>query len=149
MKTVSFLLLVPLLAASCSLVRPDSMPTNNPGDESVNTGYGSARRDAVTGSISKVKSDNARTYADIYEYLRGRVPGVQVVGKSIRVRGISSPTGNSDPLILVDGMEVTDVSGIYPGDIKSVEVIKDGTAAIYGNRGANGVVLITTKTGSD
>ena len=149
MKTVSFLLLVPLLAASCSLFRPDSMPTNNPGDESVNTGYGSARRDAVTGSISKVKSDNARTYADIYEYLRGRVPGVQVVGKSIRVRGISSPTGNSDPLILVDGMEVTDVSGIYPGDIKSVEVIKDGTAAIYGNRGANGVVLITTKTGSD
>lgn len=149
MRTAPFLILITLFAVSCSTLRTNGKSSGNPGDESVNTGYGSARRDAVTGSISKVKADNARTYADIYDYLRGRAPGVQVIGKSIRVRGISSPTGSSDPLILVDGIAVTDISSIYPGDVKSVEVIKDGTAAIYGNRGANGVVLITTKNGRD
>ena len=110
----------------------------------VETGYGQRRRDDVTEAISKVNMDDARNYSDMYDYLRGRVPGVTVNGKTIRIRSTDTVNGTADPLILVDGVPVDDLSGINPGDVKSVEVLKDSSASIYGIRGANGVILITT-----
>ena len=81
----------------------------------------------------------------MYEYLRGRVPGVMVTSdKRIIIRGIGTNSDNTDPLILVDGVEMTDLSGINPSDVESVDVIKDGTSAIYGMQGANGVIIIRT-----
>ncbi len=145
MKKIALFILLPLLAASCSLFRPDSMPTNNYGSETVNIGYGTARRDAVTGSVGKVKNDNNRAYSNIYEFLQGKVPGVMVSGQSIRIRGTGSINSNNEPLILVDGIEMSDISTINPMDVDSVDVIKDGSSSIYGVRGANGVVLIKTK----
>lgn len=145
MRKISLFVLLSLLAASCSLFRPDSMPTNNSGDELVDIGYGTTRRNAVTGSVGKVKMDNTRTYSNMYEFLQGKVPGVQVMGTTIRVRGTNSINSSSDPLILVDGLEMSDISNLNPNDVDSVEVIKDGSASIYGIRGANGVILIKTK----
>ena len=115
----------------------------------IDLGYSKARRDAVTGAVSKVKPDNIRTYNNIYELLDGRVPGLYVQGETIRIRGINSITGSNDPLILVDGMEFNDVSTLNPNEIESVDVLKDGTASIYGVRGSNGVILIKLKTGHD
>lgn len=146
MRNVSLFILISLLAVSCSALRTGNTSAKNPGDEVINTGYSSSRRDAVTGSISKVKMDNNRTYNNIYEFLQGKVPGVQVVGETIRIRGINSINSSSDPLILVDGIEVTDISTLNPRDVAHVEVLKDSSASIYGVRGGNGVILITTKT---
>ena len=107
-----------------------------------------SQNDKNTYSPSKVSLQNAGTYKDIYEYLQGKVPGVQVVGTSIRIRGISS-NNNTDALIIVDGMEVSDVSDLNPADVASVEVLKDSEATLYGMRGANGVVIIKTKSATD
>ena len=106
--------------------------------------------DTNTYSSTKIKVDNnAAAYKDIYEYLQGKVPGVQIVGTSIRIRGMSTPTGNPDALIILDGMEVSDVSDVSPADIASVEVLKDSEATLYGMRGANGGVIIKTKNAGD
>lgn len=110
----------------------------------------SSSNDTNTYSSIKIKVDNtAVAYKDIYEYLQGKVPGVQIVGTSIRIRGISTPTGNPDALIILDGMEVSDVSDVSPSDVASVEVLKDSEATLYGMRGANGVVIIKTKKAVD
>ena len=145
MKNISVILLLPLLAVSCSALRQSNPNAANPGDELVNVGYGTARRDAITGSVGKVKMDNIRTYNTIYEFLQGKVPGVTVSGTTIRIRGITSINSSNDPLILVDGIEMSDISALNPHDVDSVEVLKDSSASIYGIRGANGVILIKTK----
>ena len=122
------------------------------GEEEVNIGYGSTSRKNLTSSVSSVKinRNEISTYSDIYEYLRGRVPGVEISGSGantkIVIRGIATVYGSSDPLILVDGVRVTDLSTVRPGDVKSVEVLKDAAScAIYGAQGANGVILIKTR----
>jgi TonB-dependent SusC/RagA subfamily outer membrane receptor len=145
MRTISILLLLPLLVASCSASRQNSQYVSNPGDEIVDIGYTKARRDAVTGSVSKVKMDNTRIYSNIYEFLEGKVPGLTVQGESIRIRGNNSLLGSNEPLILVDGVEFTNISDLNPNDVESVDVLKDGTASIYGVRGNNGVILIKMK----
>ena len=133
MKTTPILLLIALLACSCGSGRQVS--TSN---------------DKNTYSSTKIQVDkSAIAYRDIYEYLQGKVPGVQIVGTSILIRGLSTPTGNPDALIILDGMEVTDVSDVSPSDIASVEVLKDSEATLYGMRGANGVVIIKTKKAED
>ena len=92
------------------------------------------------------KDSQTKSYADMYEYLQGRVPGLQVTpDKRIIIRGIGSINSSNDPLILVDGAEISDLSTINPNDVKSVDVLKDASSSIYGVRGANGVILITTK----
>ncbi|MDX1471844.1 MAG: TonB-dependent receptor plug domain-containing protein [Flavobacteriaceae bacterium] len=84
-------------------------------------------------------------FNNIYEYLRGRVPGVRVDGNNrIVIRGVKSVTGNSAPLFVVDGMPVQSLDFVDVNQIKDVEVIKDG-ASIYGSRGANGVLIISLK----
>ena len=109
--------------------------------------YGVQDPDHVTTSVSnlKVKKNEAQTYSNIYDYLRGRVPGVQVTSDNrIIIRGVGTNSGNTDPLILVDGVETTDISTLDPIYVKSVDVIKDGSSAIYGMQGANGVIIIKT-----
>ena len=145
MRPAYIFFLLSALLCSCGVSHPSAKNAGpSPGDEMVETGYGSSRRDEITGSISKVKMNDAQSYTNMYDYLRGRVPGVTVVGKTIRIRSVDTPNGNADPLILVDGVPVDDISDINPGDVQSVEVLKDSSSSIYGIRGANGVILITT-----
>ena len=132
MRLAPVFIVIALLASSCGSSR----------------GVASSN-DKNTYSSSKVKVENAIAYKDIYEYLQGRVPGVEIVGTSIRIRGINTATGNTDALIILDGMEVSDVSDLSPSDVASVEVLKDSESTLYGMRGANGVVIIKTKSAND
>ena len=135
--------------------------------EVIVVGYGTQRKAETTGSIASIKSDELvqTPVVNVAQGIQARVAGVQVVQNSgapggnvsVRIRGTNSINGTSEPLYVVDGIQIsngggiTDVSPlstINPNDIESVEVLKDASAtAIYGARGANGVVLITTKRG--
>ena len=106
------------------------------------------RRKNVTTSVSQLKVRDAQNYTNMYDYLRGRIAGVQVEGTSIYIRGKSSINADTSAMILVDGVETTNLDSLNPQDVSSVEVLKDASASIYGTRGANGVVLITTKKGN-
>lgn len=125
--------------------------------EIVVVGYGTQKKKVVTGAIASVKSDEiAQTpVLRIDQAMQGRTAGVQVTNLSgqpgeaptIRIRGAGT-TGNASPLFIVDGMAIGGIDFLNPGDIESIEVLKDAaSAAIYGARAANGVVLITTKSG--
>ena len=141
MKQIVFLF---ALAACITACGPSKYVKEN---DSVDIGYGVQSKDHLTTSVSnvKVKKHESQTYSSMYDYLRGRVPGVQVTADNrIIIRGIGTNSGNTDPLILVDGVEVTDLSTIDPAYVKSVDVIKDGSSAIYGMQGANGVIIIKT-----
>jgi TonB-linked SusC/RagA family outer membrane protein len=127
--------------------------------EVVVLGYGKTTKEAFTGTAAKVNLENieAKTVSNVSQALRGEVAGVNVVSGSgapgsdatIRIRGFGSVNGNRDPLYVVDGAPYTsDLSSINPADIESMTVLKDAAAtSIYGSRGANGVILITTKQG--
>ena len=126
-------------------------------DEVVVIGYGVQKKSNVTGAISSLKADDMKntTFTNATSALQGKVSGVQVLNSSgspsaaptIRVRGYST-NGSCDPLYIVDGLKVDDVSYLDPNSIQSIEILKDGaTAAIYGAEAGNGVVLITTKNG--
>lgn len=129
-------------------------------DEVVVIGYGTTSKRAVTGSVSKVQSDVfiSNTAQNVGTALQGRVSGVQITQNSgnpeadvnIRIRGVSSIYAGSGPLLVVDGVVGgLQLKEINPNDIASIEILKDASAgAIYGSRAANGVVLVTTKTGS-
>jgi TonB-linked SusC/RagA family outer membrane protein len=127
-------------------------------DSVVVIGYGTQRKSDLTGSISSIKSSDISSLPvpDVGQAMQGKAAGVQVVSSgvpgsnvTIRVRGIGT-VNNSDPLLVIDGVP-TDVplNTINPDDIASVDILKDASAsAIYGSRGANGVVIITTKKGT-
>jgi TonB-linked SusC/RagA family outer membrane protein len=128
-------------------------------DELVVVGYGSMKKSDLTGAVASVSGDKLqRTPASSLENaLQGRVAGVTVnnstgqpgAGASIRIRGIGSVMGESSPLYVVDGMIVDNIDFLTPNDIASTTILKDASAtAIYGSRGANGVILVTTKTGT-
>ena len=117
-------------------------------DNTVNIGYGQADKRDVSYSIATVKPEDKEFYTNIYEYLRGKVPGIQVrPDNTIVIRGVGTFMASTDPLVLVDGVEIGDISTINPHDVYSVDVLKDASTAIYGVKGANGVILITTKVG--
>jgi TonB-linked SusC/RagA family outer membrane protein len=135
-------------------LEPDEMGL----DEVVVIGYGVQKKSNVTGAISSLKADDFKNspITDAAAALQGKVAGVQVVSNSgspgaaptIRVRGYSS-NGSSDPLYIVDGLKVSDISYLDPNSIKNMEILKDAaSAAIYGAEAGNGVILITTKTGN-
>ncbi len=129
----------------------DSLRTIMESMDSVNVGYGYIKKSKLTNSVSSVKMDNNEVagYGDIGEYLMGRVPGLSVIREGPRyrflIRGVGTINGTSEPLLIVDGVEVTDISFLNPRDVQSVEVLKDSSASIYGARGAFGVILITTR----
>ncbi|WP_452221239.1 SusC/RagA family TonB-linked outer membrane protein [Lacinutrix salivirga] len=125
-------------------------------DEVVVIGYGTQKKKEVTGAVSTVSSETIEALKPtrIEQALQGQVAGVNVTSQSgspgaasdIRIRGIST-NGDNKPLILVDGNVIEDLSVVNPGDIESFTILKDATAGIYGVRAANGVILITTKSG--
>lgn len=125
--------------------------------ELVVVGYGVQRKSDLTGSVGTVKSKEIERVptSSIEQAMQGKVAGVYVTpasgqpgaGAVIRIRGTGT-LNNSNPLFVVDGMLLDDASFINPQDVQSIEILKDASAtAIYGNRGANGVVIITTKRG--
>lgn len=127
-------------------------------NEVVAIGYGVQKKGSVTGSIAKVNSEKLgdRPISDVSSALQGQMAGVEIrttsgePGKDIqiRVRGAASINADSDPLYVVDGIPVDNLNSLNPSDIESIEVLKDASSsAIYGSRGANGVVLVTTKKG--
>lgn len=125
-------------------------------DEIVVIGYGTQRKKEITGAVSIVSSETIEKLKPtrIEQALQGQVAGVNITSSSgspgaapnIRIRGVST-NGQNQPLILVDGNIITDLSVVNPSDIESINVLKDATAGIYGVRGANGVIIITTKSG--
>lgn len=123
-------------------------------------GYGVTKKTDLTGSISSVSLEDVsrQPVLRIEEALRGKAPGVQIsqsnsapgAGMKIRIRGANSVNGNNDPLYVVDGFIGADFTMINPNDIESVSILKDASAtSMYGSRGSNGVVLITTKTANE
>ena len=149
MKTAIPCLAVLLALSACGTARMAAVPENEDSQEElVNLGYQRVRRKNVTTSVSQLKVRDAQNYTNMYDYLRGRIAGVQVEGTSIYIRGKSSINADTSAMILVDGVETTNLDSLNPQDVSSVEVLKDASASIYGTRGANGVVLITTKKGN-
>lgn len=117
--------------------------------EVVEIGYGKVEDDKRIGSVSSITSDRFknRSYRNVYEMIVGEASGVTVEGKSIRIRGISSLHGSNDPLLIVDGSPVVSFDHISPSDVESISVLKGSSTAIYGTRGAAGVIVVNTKTG--
>jgi TonB-linked SusC/RagA family outer membrane protein len=129
-------------------------------DEVVVVGYGTVKKRDLTGSISSIgeKQLSERVFVSAEQALQGLVSGVQVTEvnsepggeSSIRIRGSNSINSSNEPLFVVDGFVGGNIDGINPSDIQSMEVLKDASAtAIYGSRGANGVIIITTKKGNE
>ncbi|GAB2565179.1 SusC/RagA family TonB-linked outer membrane protein [Spirosoma areae] len=128
-------------------------------NEVVVVGYGSVRKSDLTGSLSQVKAKELTSYptTNVVQALAGRAAGVQVIqnngspgaGVSVRIRGTNSIQGSNEPLYVIDGFPFSgNPTLLNNADVQSIEVLKDASAtAIYGSRGANGVVLITTKKG--
>ncbi|MFD1757585.1 SusC/RagA family TonB-linked outer membrane protein [Rufibacter sediminis] len=128
-------------------------------EEVVVVGYGTQRAEAVTGSVASISAEEITKVpsGNITQALQGRLPGVEFTQSSsqpgasmqIRIRGTRSISGGNDPLVVLDGIPFPGaISDINPNDINSIDILKDASAtAIYGSRGANGVILITTKSG--
>lgn len=128
-------------------------------DEVIVTAYGTSTRQSFVGSVTTVDSESllSKSSSNISQSLAGEAAGVQVINTSgqpgssatIRIRGFGSVNGNRSPLYVVDGVPYDgSINAINPNDIESTTILKDATAtAIYGSRGANGVILITTKSG--
>lgn len=150
-----------LQAQGCSHLGSQA-DSNASGGEAVNAGYGMLPADRVLGAVSTV---SANDWVDMHvvhleELLHGRVAGVQVLptpsgGFAIRIRGPSSIYGSNEPLYVMDGLPLhvdpgRGIDWLNPADIERIDVLKDASAtAMYGMRGANGVVLITTRRGAD
>lgn len=128
--------------------------------EVIVVGYGTQRKEAITGSVASINGDKMREVPspNVTQALQGRLAGVEISQTStrpgatmqIRIRGIRSLSADNNPLIVLDGIPfIGSLADINPNDVKSIEVLKDASAtAIYGSRGANGVLLITTDKGS-
>ncbi|MBB4034999.1 TonB-linked SusC/RagA family outer membrane protein [Dysgonomonas hofstadii] len=129
-------------------------------EEVVVIGYGTVKRKDLTGSVSSVQSEaiQAVPVSNVAEAIAGKMAGVQITATEgspdaemrIRVRGGGSITGDNTPLFIVDGFPVESISDIPSSDIESIDVLKDASStAIYGSRGANGVVIVNTKSGKE
>ena len=129
-------------------------------EEVVVTGYGSQRSKEVTAAVVKVDAEdfNQGNISDAAQLLQGKVAGLQVYNRGgdpnaqavIRLRGISTVGANVSPLVVIDGVIGASLQNVDPADIAEINVLKDGSAsAIYGSRGSSGVILVTTKTGSE
>ena len=128
-------------------------------EETVVIGYGVQKKSDLTGSVASLREDALKNQStsDAAQALQGKVSGVHILtnaapgsGAEIRVRGYSSNSGSIGPLLIVDGLQVSSIQYLDPSMIESIEVLKDAaSAAIYGAQAGNGVVLVTTKSGSD
>ena len=159
MLVISYMGYKPLeVKATAAFMTVTLKPDNVMLDEVVAIGYGTMKRSDLTGAITSVSAEdlNKAPVAGLDQALQGRAAGVTVTtnsgqpgeGATIRIRGIGSAIGGNDPLYVVDGVITGDIRFLAPADIQSMEILKDASAtAIYGSRGANGVILVTTKSG--
>lgn len=122
-----------------------SNPQTRDDEQEYNVGYGTIKKRDMTTSVGKIDGSNMKyaSYSNIYDMIKGEVPGVQVAGKKITIQGPSSINLSTDPLIIVNGIETSNIDDISPQMVKSIEVLKGSSASIYGSRGANGVLIIT------
>ena len=134
------------------------VPDSKTLDEVIVVGYGTMKKSDLTGSVASVASKDIEGFqtSSVAGALGGQIAGVQITstdgtpgaGFNISIRGVGTLTGDASPLYIVDGFEVSDIDYLSNSDIESIEVLKDASSsAIYGARAANGVVLITTKSG--
>lgn len=128
----------------------DSLLMLMEGSDSVNVGYGYVKRNKLNSpGTRRGGNKEIATYTDIADYIQATEPGVMVVkaGGTTQylVRGIGTNSGQTNPLLLIDGVQVDTFDNLLPNQVESIEVIKDGSASIYGMQGANGVIMITTK----
>jgi len=123
----------------------------DPNEEIVDIGYGKVKKRDLTTPVSKLDAKESKyaSYRDIYDMIRGELPGVQVNGRSIKIQGVNSMTLSTEPLFVVDGQIVTTIDDIQPFLVKSIQVLKGSSASIYGSRGGNGVILINLKGAQD
>jgi len=145
-----------LLLAACAGNPPSESRPHNP--DQVEVGYGSQSRRSLTGSVGSLEGDQMAPRASrVEELFQGRLAGVDVTrrgdgGYSVRVRGAAGLMSDAEPLYVVDGVPLTALApgaalvGIDPASVSRIDVLKDaGSTAIYGSRGMNGVILITTR----
>lgn len=123
----------------------------NVGDEAVSSGYSVSKRKYTTTEISKIDGTDKkfRTYSSVYEMIQREVAGVRVTGEDIVIGESKNLWGYIYPLLLVDGVEVNTIRNVSPSSVKSIEVLKGTSAAMYGTRGYGGVIMITTKKGTE
>lgn len=133
--------------ASCGVFSANETMGPVPSEEVVDIGYGKEVRGKLSTSISSVNVSSDMThYRDIYEMIQGKCAGVSVQGNQITIRGKNSINASTEPLFIVNDAPQSSIDWINPNDVKSINVLKDaGAAAIYGSRGANGVIIITLK----
>lgn len=147
-----------LQAAAGGTMNVQLSTKSNELSEVVVIGYGSVKKSDLTGAVVSVKGERLvdRPVANVSQALQGKIAGVDVSVNStapgaaakVRIRGIGSINSNIDPLYVIDGVVGVDPNSINPNDVASLEVLKDASStAIYGSRGANGVIIITTKRG--
>ena len=126
--------------------REETVKQENTDNEVVNIGYGSAQKKNLASTVGNIDGQNKKygSYQSIFDMIK-ELPGIQVVDERVRIRGIATMTGSTDPLILVDGIEMSldGLEAIVPRMVKSISVLNSSDAAIYGAKGANGVILIT------
>jgi TonB-dependent SusC/RagA subfamily outer membrane receptor len=114
--------------------------------------YGILKEENLTYGISNLsnRDEDFSNYSNVYELIRARFPEVTVTDRNeFIIRGLKSLNSSNSALVVVDGFAVTDVSFLSPGTIKSINILKDSATTAYGSRGANGVILITTKKAGD
>jgi TonB-dependent SusC/RagA subfamily outer membrane receptor len=124
-----------------------TIETVAPGEQGVNTGYGHVKAKNTTTEITSIDGSDKKyaSYSNIYDMIQREVSGVQVQGRNIIIQGAQDMFGSVPPLFVVDGTYVDDISSIQPMSVKSIEVLKGTSAAIYGSRGYGGVIVIKTK----
>jgi TonB-linked SusC/RagA family outer membrane protein len=133
-------------------------PTVISGNQLVVVGFGKQKKKDVTGAISTISEEDIKDYpaVNVSEVITGKAPGVYVAPRSgqpgqtsmVRIRGFGT-VNNNKPLYVVDGQPISDINNLNPSDIKNIQILKDASAtAIYGSRGSNGVILVTTKEGT-
>lgn len=146
MGALKSVLVFAIFLFSCSPVKPglagkEQAGVNGKADQVENTRGNSG--------VINVRDSAVPVYQDIYDMIRGKVAGVEVSGRSIKIRGTNSLNVSTEPLFVVDGVIVREIDDIAPETVRSIEVLKGPDASVYGARGSNGVIVITRKKGTD
>jgi TonB-dependent SusC/RagA subfamily outer membrane receptor len=120
-------------------------------NEVVDVGYRNAKKKTLTSPVGEIKGAKSKyaSYNNIYDMIRGEVPGVAVNGTSIMIRSTTTVNGNTEPMFVVDGVPVNTIDNIQPLDVRSISILKGSSAAVYGSRGSNGVIIINLLHGDD
>jgi TonB-dependent SusC/RagA subfamily outer membrane receptor len=141
-----------VLKAVEGILENDLNATNIKASGFVNTSYIKAHKRNLTTKMSRNNKNmikNADHYLTIYDMIQGESAGVTVSGSTIRIRGVGSLVMSTTPLFIVNGIPVSSIDYVSPSQVKSISILKGSSAALYGVRGANGVIVITLKTAID